>query len=104
MKLKDAVRQKTRRTSGDSLAVIIADVNRTLRGWFAYFKHSHRTTFRPIDEWVRARLRHILHRRHGGRRRAGAATHRRWPRCFFVAQGLFSVERAHAAARQSSVR
>ena len=104
MKLKDAVRHKTRRTSGDSLAVIIADVNRTLRGWFAYFKHSHRSTFRPIDEWVRARLRHILHRRHGGRRRAGAATHRRWPRRFFVAQGLFSVQHAHAAARQSYVR
>ena len=29
-KLKDAVRQKTRRTNGHSLAVIIADVNRTL--------------------------------------------------------------------------
>ena len=31
-KLKDAVRQKTRRTNGHSLTVIIADVNRTLRG------------------------------------------------------------------------
>ena len=34
-KLKDAVRQKTPRTNGQSLAVIIDDVNGTLRGWFA---------------------------------------------------------------------
>jgi RNA-directed DNA polymerase len=101
VKLKDAVRRHTRRTSGASLAAIIADVNRTLHGWFAYFKHSHRSTFRPIDEWVRARLRHILHRRRGGRRRAGAATHRQWPRRFFTAHGLFSLQQAHATLRQS---
>ena len=44
-KFKDTLRSKTRRTNGQSLQVIIADVNRTLRGWFEYFKHSHRTTF-----------------------------------------------------------
>ncbi|MBI2565442.1 MAG: hypothetical protein HYV63_00235 [Candidatus Schekmanbacteria bacterium] len=33
-KLKDAVREKTRRTSGKSLGEIIRDVNRTLVGWF----------------------------------------------------------------------
>ena len=36
-KLKSTLRTKTRRTNGQCLAVIIADVNRTLRGWFAYF-------------------------------------------------------------------
>ena len=36
---------KTRRTNGHSLQAIIEDVNRTLRGWFEYFKHSHQTTF-----------------------------------------------------------
>ena len=39
-KLKDTVRQKTARTNGHSLAVIIADVNRTLRGWFGYSTQS----------------------------------------------------------------
>ena len=39
-KLKDAIRSKTGRSNGHSLAVIIEDVNRTLRGWFEYFKHS----------------------------------------------------------------
>ena len=47
-KLKDALRPKTRRTNGHSLAVIIEDVNRTLRGWFEYFKHSH-GSLRRID-------------------------------------------------------
>src|SRR5437879_1830162 len=48
-KFKDTIRAKTRRTQGHSLKVIIADVNRTLRGWFEYFKHSHKSTFRPLD-------------------------------------------------------
>jgi RNA-directed DNA polymerase len=41
-KLKDAIRSKTRRTNGCSLGVIITDVNRTLRGWFEYFKSPDR--------------------------------------------------------------
>ena len=63
MKLKDAVRAKTKRTSGHSLGVIIADLNRTLRGWFEYFKHSHRSAFPPLDGWIRRRLRNILRKR-----------------------------------------
>src|SRR5208282_1193866 len=38
-KLKDNLRAKTRRNNGHDLATIIASVNRTLRGWFGYFKH-----------------------------------------------------------------
>ncbi|MFN9605312.1 MAG: reverse transcriptase domain-containing protein, partial [Planctomycetota bacterium] len=34
VKFKDAIRSKTRRTNGNSLQAIIADVNRTLRGWY----------------------------------------------------------------------
>ena len=32
-KLKDTIRQKTKRISGDSLMYIINNVNQTLRGW-----------------------------------------------------------------------
>jgi RNA-directed DNA polymerase len=39
-KLKDTIRSKTRRTRGESLPRIIADVNQTLVGWFGYFRHS----------------------------------------------------------------
>ena len=54
--LKGAIRSKTRRSNGHSLATIIADVNRSLIGWFEYFKHSHRYTFDPLDCWVRMRI------------------------------------------------
>jgi len=39
-KLKDAIRSKTKRNNGQSLQAIIEEVNRTLRGWYEYFKHS----------------------------------------------------------------
>ena len=102
-KLKDAVRQKTRRTSGESLAVIITDVNRTLVGWFAYFQHSQRS-FERLDQWLRMRLRSMLRRRDHRRGRGRASDHHRWPIGFFTAQGLFSLTHAHAAARQSCRR
>jgi RNA-directed DNA polymerase len=93
-----------RRTHGDSLAVIIGDVNRTLRGWMAYFRHSHRTTFTDLDRWVRMRLRSILRRRQRRHGRSTGADHARWPNAFFTAQGLYSLRAAHAQFGQSSRR
>jgi RNA-directed DNA polymerase len=103
-KLKDALRPKTRRTSGQSLACIIADVNRTLRGWFEYFKHSH-GSFQTEDQWVRTRLRALLRKRcRGHGHHPDWRDHRRWPNAFFVSHGLFSLMTAHAAYRQSLAR
>jgi RNA-directed DNA polymerase len=99
-RVKDAVRQKTRRTNGRSLAVIIADVNRTLRGWFAYFQHAH-GSFEDLDAWIRSRLRSILGKRHRIPVWRRALVHHKWPVRFFAAQGLFSLVQAHAAARRS---
>ena len=53
-KFKDSIREKTRRTRGDSLACAVADLNPLLRGWFAYFKHAHHTTFDKLDGFVQA--------------------------------------------------
>jgi RNA-directed DNA polymerase len=103
-KLKDAVRAKTKRCNGRSLLCIITDVNRTLRGWFEYFKHSHRTTFEPIDGWVRMRLRSILRKRSGRKGRGRGADHQRWPNAFFAGHGSFSLKAAHASAGQPSRR
>ena len=47
-RFKDTIRGKTRRSNGRSMAQIVADVSRTNKGWFEYFKHSHRTTFKPL--------------------------------------------------------
>jgi len=103
-KLKDTLRARTKRTSGHSLAAIISDVNRTLAGWFAYFQHSHRTTFGPLDGWVRMRLRSILRHRHRGTGRGRGFDHLRWPNAFFAEQGLFFLTAAHAAACRSAWR
>jgi RNA-directed DNA polymerase len=103
-KVKEAIRDKTKRTNGHSLQVIIEDVNRTMRGWFEYFKHSHRTTFAPLDGWVRMRLRSILRKRLGRRGRGRGRDHQRWPNAFFSGHGLFSLVTARAHARQSCLQ
>lgn len=103
-KLKTALRPKTRRSNGRSLQAIIADVNRSLQGWFGYFRHSHYTTFEPIDKWVRMRLRSILRRRQKKRGRGRGSDHQRWPNAYFAKLGLYTLKAAHAVASQSSPR
>ena len=99
-KFKDAIRGKTKRTNGQSLQAIIADVNRTLRGWFEYFKHSWRTTFRDLDGWTRKRLRSILRKRTGRRGCGHGLDHHRNPNAYFAEHGLFSLELAYARESQ----
>lgn len=103
-KHKDTIRSLTRRTNGHSLREILRRVNAVCRGWFEYFKHSHGTTFKPLDQWIRMRLRSILRRRQGRRGRGRGQDHHRWPNAFFAGHGLFSYVTAHAQARQSSRR
>jgi RNA-directed DNA polymerase len=103
-KLKDTIRSKTGRSNGHSLAAIIEDANRTLRGWFEYFKHSNRWTFPPIDSWVRRRIRSILRKRIGLKGISRGHDHQRWPNQFFREHGLFSLVEAHATLLQSSRR
>ena len=99
--LREKVREKTRRCSGHSLQTLIAQINPSVRGWFEYFKHSHRTVFPEVDGWVRMRLRSILRKRSKRPGRARGAGHQRWPNSFFVEQGLFCLTSAHARLRQS---
>jgi len=103
-KLKDTLRAKTKRCNGNSLAVIIADVNTTLRGWFGYFKHCNRWTFPAIDGWVRRRLRSILRKRSKRRGISRGRDHNRWPNRYFRDHGFFSLEDAHRTLLQSSSR
>ena len=103
-KFKDAIRSKTKRTNGTSLAVIVASLNPTLRGWFGDFQQSWRTTFPELDGWVRGRLRSVLRKRQGRYGRGRGLDHQRWPNKIFVKQGLFNLTAAHALAVQSSRR
>jgi RNA-directed DNA polymerase len=104
-KLKDSLRAKTRRTSGDSLPCIVKHVNRSLQGWYEYFKHSSfANVFRELDGWTRMRLRSILRKRAGRTGRGRGRDHQRWPNRYFAEHGLFSLATAHALAVQSSLR
>jgi RNA-directed DNA polymerase len=103
-KFKDTIRAKTRRTHGDSLPRIIASLNRTLRGWFEYFKHSRGWIFLELDGFVRRRLRGLLLKRMKRRGTGHGLANQRWPNTFFAAHGLFSLEKAHTATRQPSRR
>ncbi|MCI0667030.1 MAG: group II intron reverse transcriptase/maturase, partial [Methylococcaceae bacterium] len=91
-RFKDGIRAKTRRTRGESLGCIIADLNPMLRGWFGYFKHAHSSTFRKLDGFVRRRLRALLRKQE---KRPGLgrclADQKRWNNAFFAAAGLFAL-------------
>jgi len=103
-KLKDALRPMTRRTTGKSLAVVIARVNRTLRGWFAYFQHSRPWIFPRLDCWIRRRLRSLLRKRIKRRGISKGSDHQRWKNAYFTAWGLYNLVEAHRTACRSSRR
>ena len=95
-KLRETLRGKTRRTKGVSLRLVIENVNRTTRGWFEYFQHAHRNSFRALDGWVRMRLRSILRKRRGRKGRGRGSDHQRWPNAYFAQHGLYSMTTARA--------
>jgi RNA-directed DNA polymerase len=99
MKLKERVRAKTSRVEGRSLRAIIADVNRTLRGWYGYFQHSKANVFPTVDGYVRRRLRSLLEKRRGHTRQGIGAAQQRWPNEWFAHRGLLSLTAEHAWTR-----
>ena len=103
-KLKDTIRAKTRRTDGRSLKTICEDLNRTLRGWFGYFKHSKDNVFESVDGYTRGRLRSILRKRRGKHGRGHGRDNQRWPNDYFTAMGLFSLKQAYITACRSSCK
>lgn len=77
-------------------------MNRTLRGWFAYFQHSSRKSdFDRVDRFTRQRLRAILKKRTKRKGCAQGGDYHRWRNAFFTEQGLYSLVAAHASVRQS---
>jgi len=100
--LRERIRIKTKRTRGESLAKIIADLNPMLRGWFNYFKQAHPMVHELMDGFTRRRLRALL-RKHEKRPGMGRCLddHLRWPNAFFATQGLFTMVTARELASQS---
>jgi len=65
-KLKERVRELTRRTRGTSIGAIVAELRQTLLGWKAYFGIAEvLSPLRDIDKWVRRKLRCYLWKQWG---------------------------------------
>jgi RNA-directed DNA polymerase len=57
-RLKQRVRQITRRNRGVPLARVIAELNAYLSGWVTYFRHARcQTQLRRLEAWIRRKLR-----------------------------------------------
>jgi RNA-directed DNA polymerase len=73
-----------------------------LKGWFGYFKHAYKSTFRNIDGFIRRRLRAMLRKQE---KRPGMGRchddHKRWPNAYFAELGLFTMTQARVKASQS---
>jgi RNA-directed DNA polymerase len=98
-KLKEAVRQRTRRSNGEPLRRIIPRLNRVLRGWANYFRGGVRNVPLRLDAWVRRRVRSILRRRAGGHGPSRGTDHQKYPNAWLTAHGLISLQAiTHGAA------
>ncbi len=101
-KLRDTIRSRTRRTTGEAIERTIQKLNPVLKGWFGYFKHARKYTFNTLDAFVRRRLRAILLKQN---KKQGCANSKsasfRWKNAYFAERGLFSLHEAYVMASQS---
>ena len=97
LKFRDTIRKKTKRTCGKSILDIIDDLNKTLRGWYNYFKHVNKWNMKTFDGFVRRRLRAVLRKQ---QKRPGFGRcprdHMKWPNAYFANLGLFTMETTRA--------
>jgi RNA-directed DNA polymerase len=100
-KLRESIKPRTRRNNGTSMEAIVADLNRTLPGWFGYFKHAKASELSGIDGWIRMRLRSILRKRRGLEGRGRGIDHHRWPNRYFTKLGLFCLLEARESESTS---
>jgi len=57
-RVKDRIRQITRRKRGASMATVVRELNEYLTGWVTYFRYARcRTHLRQLDKWLRRKLR-----------------------------------------------
>jgi len=104
-KLKATIREKTPRKQRHGIESTIQDLNKTLVGWFEYFKHVTKWyVFETLDRFIRQRLRAILKKQQKRPGLPKGPDFRRWTNAYFGRLKLFSLRTAHALACQSSTR
>jgi RNA-directed DNA polymerase len=88
-RLRAKIRERTGRERGGAkdIRVVIDDLNPVLRGWGNYFRTGNAShKFVEVDDYVQARLRRLLVRRHGRNLRPGQSD--QWTSDWFREQGL----------------
>lgn len=105
IKLREKIRQLTKRHNGNSMQCNIDRINPILKGWFEYFKQAHFNSLANIDKWIRGRLRSILRSRIKRKGRANGLDHQRWPNSYFDQLKLFNlVESKKALIRKQNLQ
>ena len=99
-KMKARINELTPRKRSGSIASIAAELNRTLIGWFSYFRHCRWTIFKNLDAKIRSRLRRLLLKRHRKNPKR-LPRNQRWPNAYFAKEGLYSLRQAHFRFAQS---
>ena len=91
-KFRDRIREKTGRLCGKSIAFVIADVNRTIRGWYNYFKDVTKYSLGTFDGFVRRRLRAIIAGQNKRRSFGAGLNNFKLPNKYFADRGLINME------------
>ena len=63
-KMKSRIKELTPRKRPVRSSRLRAELNRSLIGWFGYFRHCRWTIFKDLDAKIRSRLRRLLLKRH----------------------------------------
>ena len=101
-KLRENLREKLRRSRPGSVKQIVSEVNRTLRGWYGYFKWSQPTAMQTSGRMdARAHPPHSASAAQAPRDGPWHGNATEYPISWFAEQGLFSLKTAQAQWLQS---
>lgn len=91
-RLRESVRQQTRRTEGRAMEQIIGSLNRRLKGWANYFQGGNGNIYTRLDQWIRMRLRSVQRKRDRRKGRGRGQDHNRYPNAYWADLGLISLK------------
>jgi len=91
-RLRESVRQQTRRTDERAIGQIIGSLNRRLKGWANYFQGGNGNVYTRLDHWIRMRLRSVQRKRDRRKGRGRGQDHNRYPNAYWADLGLISLK------------
>jgi RNA-directed DNA polymerase len=100
-RLRESMRQQTRRTDGRAMEQIISTLNRRLKGWANHFHGGNGNVYTRLDQWIRLRLRSVQRKRDRRKGRGRGNDHNRYPNAYWAELGLISLKALVQAKRAS---